>query len=121
MGRVGYADAGYQFGHKGSKGVFDSAFLGGNFSRRICANARQDCKNPTGDKPPSDRLWFSVASWIAAMPGRRRGNAGIIMLNRVTSDRGAELIERARALVPLIAGAAGEIERTREIPKPVLE
>jgi alkylation response protein AidB-like acyl-CoA dehydrogenase len=42
------------------------------------------------------------------------------MLNRVSSDRGAELIERARALAPLIAGAANEIERGREIPEPVL-
>jgi alkylation response protein AidB-like acyl-CoA dehydrogenase len=58
-----------------------------------------------------------VASRAAATPGE----TGEMMLNRVSSDRGAELIERARALAPLIAGAADEIERKREIPKPVLE
>src|SRR5262245_36223919 len=42
------------------------------------------------------------------------------MLNRVSPDRGAELIERARALAPLIAGAADQIEQDRAIPEPVL-
>jgi alkylation response protein AidB-like acyl-CoA dehydrogenase len=51
------------------------------------------------------------------------------MLNRVSTvadatdrdQRGAELIARARALVPVIAAAAGRIERDREIPKDVLD
>jgi alkylation response protein AidB-like acyl-CoA dehydrogenase len=42
------------------------------------------------------------------------------MLNRV-SDRGAGLIERARALAPLIAGAADQIEADRAIPALVLD
>jgi indole-3-acetate monooxygenase len=55
------------------------------------------------------------------MPDGECRTAGVKMLNRVSSDRGAELIERARALAPMIAGAADEIERKREIPKPVIE
>jgi len=43
------------------------------------------------------------------------------MLNRVSTDRGAELIERAHALAPLIEGAADRIEADREIPAPVLD
>ena len=43
------------------------------------------------------------------------------MLNRVSTDRGAELIERAQALAPLIEGAADRIEADREIPAPVLD
>jgi len=35
--------------------------------------------------------------------------------------RGAELVERAQALVPMIAAAAGRIEQAREIPPDVLE
>jgi alkylation response protein AidB-like acyl-CoA dehydrogenase len=50
------------------------------------------------------------------------------MLNRVNSDRsaaelqarGAELINRARHLLPLIEGAADRIEKEREIPAEVL-
>lgn len=41
------------------------------------------------------------------------------MLSR-NSDGGADLIERARALAPLIAGAADRIERDRKIPEDVL-
>jgi len=44
----------------------------------------------------------------------------VVVHNRVPSDRGAELIERAQALAPLIAGAAERIEAKREIPDPVL-
>jgi alkylation response protein AidB-like acyl-CoA dehydrogenase len=51
------------------------------------------------------------------------------MLNRVSTAtnateqarRGAELIERARSLIPLIAGAVDRIDREREIPADVLE
>ncbi len=51
------------------------------------------------------------------------------MLNRVTTAtddanrerRGAELIERARALIPMIKAAAGRIERDRVIPSEVLD
>jgi alkylation response protein AidB-like acyl-CoA dehydrogenase len=39
---------------------------------------------------------------------------------RMPSDRGAELIERAHTLAPLIAGAAEAIETERAIPEPVL-
>jgi len=42
------------------------------------------------------------------------------MLNRVSTDRGAELIERAHALAPMIEGAADQIEAGREIPAQVL-
>lgn len=42
------------------------------------------------------------------------------MLHRV-SDRGVGLIERARALAPLIARAADQIEQDREIPTRVLD
>jgi indole-3-acetate monooxygenase len=44
----------------------------------------------------------------------------VVASSRVTLDRGAELIERAQALAPLIAGAAERIEAKREIPEPVL-
>jgi alkylation response protein AidB-like acyl-CoA dehydrogenase len=51
------------------------------------------------------------------------------MLNRVSTatsapdhaQRGAELVARARGLVPLIAGAAGRIENDRQIPPDVVE
>ena len=51
------------------------------------------------------------------------------MLNRVSTatsatdqaQRGAELVERARGLVPLIAGATDRIDRDREIPADVLD
>ena len=48
------------------------------------------------------------------------------MLKRVAPDtadrerRGTELVERAKALAPMIAGAAGRIEKDREIPADVL-
>jgi alkylation response protein AidB-like acyl-CoA dehydrogenase len=42
------------------------------------------------------------------------------MLKRVAVDRAAEIIARARALVPLIAEAAERIERERQIPEDVL-
>jgi alkylation response protein AidB-like acyl-CoA dehydrogenase len=54
------------------------------------------------------------------MPGDGRGNAGVVIPSRVQSDRGAELIVRAHALAPLIAGAAERIETEREVPEPVL-
>ena len=49
------------------------------------------------------------------------------MLNRVASSatdkaqRGAELIERARSLIPLIAGATDRVDRDRVIPADVLD
>ena len=49
------------------------------------------------------------------------------MLNRLSTtttdhaQRGAELVERARGLIPLIAGATDRIERDRAIPPDVLD
>src|SRR5262245_44743826 len=48
------------------------------------------------------------------------GGVSVVVSSRVLSDRSAELIERAQALAPLIAGAAERIEAKREIPEPVL-
>src|SRR5262245_50197872 len=99
---------------------------GNPFSRRMWANAREAAAKPSSakgspkDKLLPDRVWSPVANRVAAMPGYGRGNAGVVIPNRVQSDRGDELIERAHALAPLIAGAAERIETDREVPEPVL-
>ena len=62
-------------------------------------------------------------------PGTIVERAESEMLNRVltahddadSERRGAEMIERARGLIPLIKAAAGRVERDRAIPPDVLE
>ena len=42
------------------------------------------------------------------------------MGSTAAGDPGAEYLDRARAFVPELAAAAPEIERQRELPKPVV-
>src|SRR5262245_58792380 len=94
------------------------------FPRQVRKRKRQ-LRQGTAQRPARRQAaarWGMVARRlpVAATPGDGGGSVGVVVPNRVPSDRGAELIERAQALALLIAGAAEQIEAKREIPEPVL-
>src|SRR5262245_3267886 len=80
------------------------------FPRQMRKRKRQlrqgTAQRPPADKARPDGVWSPAVNRVAATPGDGGGSAGVVVPNRVPSDRGAELIERAQALAPLIAGAA---------------